>query len=105
LIGCYNLNMSIEKWEIVWETFDPMDAEFVLGRLRAESIPARIRRESAGRAIGLTIGKLGTSFIEVPLIHSEQAQEIIATDYSDDVWDDADWAETNTAEWHDETTD
>ena len=79
-----------EEWTVVTETFGPLDGEFIVGRLRAEGIPARMWAESAGRALGITVGKLGTSYVEVPLSFVAQAKEIIETDFSNEI-DDDEW--------------
>ena len=43
-----------------------------------------------GRSLGITVGKLGTSYVEVPASFLTRAQEVINTDYSDETeaWDD-----------------
>ena len=82
-----------EKWVVVIEAFGALEAEFIVGRLRAEDIPARMWTESVGRSLGITVGKLGTSYVEVPASHATRAQEIINTDYSDEL---DDWDESET---------
>jgi len=79
-----------EQWVVVTETFGALEAEFIVGRLKAEEIPARMWTESAGRALGITIGKLGTSYVEVPVSFLEEAKEIIDEDFSNEI-DDDEW--------------
>ncbi|MDJ0756140.1 MAG: hypothetical protein QNJ45_21605 [Ardenticatenaceae bacterium] len=74
--------MTEQKWAVVYTTYGLFDAEVIVGRLQAEGIPARAWAESAGRALGLTVGKLGTSYIEVPEIYMEDAEAIIEMDFS-----------------------
>lgn len=81
--------MTDQKWVVVYTTFGLFDAEVIVGRLQAEGIPARAWAESAGRAIGITVGKLGTSYIEVPEIFLEEAETIIGMDFSEGTDEDA----------------
>ena len=76
--------MNQEQWIVVYETFGSFEAELIVGRLQAEGIPARFWAESAGRAFGISIGKLWTAYIEVPATYSAQAKEIIDIDFTDD---------------------
>lgn len=76
--------MSDQKWVVVYTTYGLFDAEVIVGRLQAEGIPARAWAESAGRAIGITVGKLGTSYIEVPENFVEEAEAVIDVDFSTD---------------------
>lgn len=73
------------RWEVVYQTFGLMDAQVIVGRLHAEGIPARAWQEGAGKALGLTVGKLGMAHIEVPAEFVKRAEEIIQTDYSDEL--------------------
>lgn len=65
------------KWVEVMTTPGIMAATVVVGRLRAEGIPARAWQESAGGALGLTVGILGTGHVEVPEDYVEQANEVL----------------------------
>lgn len=76
--------MTDQKWVVVYTTYGMFEADVIVGRLQTEGIPARAYAESAGRAIGLTVGKLGTCYIEVPEIFVEEAETIIDMDFSDD---------------------
>lgn len=77
--------MNQEQWVVVYETFGSFKAELIVGRLQAEGVPARFWAESAGRAFGISIGKLGTAYIEVPESFTAQAKEIIDIDFTDDL--------------------
>jgi hypothetical protein len=70
-------------WETVAQTPGLAAAEIMVGRLQAEGIPARAWQEGAGRALGLTVGLLGTGHVQVPAQLAEQAREILA-DESDE---------------------
>ena len=75
------------KWEIVAKESGLAVAQIVANRLRSEGIPANAWQEGAGRAFGLTIGKLGTGYVVVPEEYKEEALSILATpvdDYLDD---------------------
>lgn len=66
------------RWEIVARTAGLAPATIIAGRLQSENIPARAWQEGAGRAIGLTIGILGTGYVAVPEEFVEAAQDILA---------------------------
>ena len=54
------------KWEVVERTMGLMNATIIAGRLQVEGIPVRVWQEGAGRALGLTVGVLGTGYVAVP---------------------------------------
>jgi hypothetical protein len=66
------------RWEVVAHTAGLMPATIMAGRLQAEGIPARAWQEGAGRALGLTVGILGTGYVAVPEEFVDTAQEILA---------------------------
>ncbi len=68
------------KWEVIARMPGLPAAQIVAGRLNAEGIPARIWQEGAGRALGLTVGILGTGYVTVPQEYVAQAQEILDQD-------------------------
>jgi hypothetical protein len=74
------------RWEIVARTAGVMPANIMAGRLQAEGIPTRAWQEGAGRALGLTVGILGTGYVAVPEEYVEIAQEILADENQID-WD------------------
>lgn len=69
-------NVEIQ-WEIVARTPGLMPANIIVGRLQAEGIPARAWQEGAGRALGLTVGILGTGYVAVPQEYAEEASRIL----------------------------
>lgn len=77
------------NWQVVTKLFGMLEAQALIGRLRAEGIPAQAWQEGAGRALGLTVGGLGTVRVVVPAEYLEQAQQIATNDYSDEVDEDA----------------
>jgi hypothetical protein len=76
------------RWVTVAQTFGITPATIIVGRLRAEGIPARAWQEGAGQATGLVIGQLGTGHVVVPEAFEAEALSILAEEYEDDVWDD-----------------
>ncbi len=66
------------SWETVAEAPGFAAATIVAGRLQAEGIPTHVWQEGAGRAIGLTIGILGTGFVAVPKEYAEQARHVLS---------------------------
>jgi hypothetical protein len=65
------------KWEVATKTAGLMPAQIIAGRLQAEGIPARAWQEGAGQAFGLTVGMLGSGYVEVPEAYLEQARAIL----------------------------
>jgi hypothetical protein len=76
------------RWEVVTKTAGLPPAQIIAGRLQSEGIPARAWQEGAGQAFGLTIGLLGTGYVEVPEAYVEKAKEILAVVYDEDSFDD-----------------
>jgi hypothetical protein len=70
--------MSEENWELVYETNDSVEAELLRGLLEANQVPVFLSQEGAGKAYGLTIGRLGRVQILVPESKGEQARQMIA---------------------------
>lgn len=73
--------MSINnEWVVLEYVPGDLQAEILRGLLEAQGIPVFMSQESAGRAIGLTIGPLGEVTI---LVRSEDLQEAqrVLTDY------------------------
>lgn len=66
------------RWEVVARTAGLTPAEIIAGRLQAEGIPARAWQEGAGRALGLTVGLLGTGHVVVPAQYAARAKDILA---------------------------
>lgn len=74
-------------WVTVAKTFGIIQATIVVGRLRAEGIPARAWQEGAGQATGIYVGKLGTGHVLVPEAFEAEALSILAEEYDEDGWD------------------
>ena len=74
--------------EIIWRNIAKLpgllQAQIMVGRLQSEGIPARAWQEGAGSALGLTVGLLGTGYLDVPEEYVEQAQEILAWEYEEE---------------------
>jgi hypothetical protein len=68
------------RWKVVAQTFGITPAEIIVGRLRAEGIPALAWQEGAGRAVGLVVGLLGTGHVVVPEEFEEEALRILNED-------------------------
>ncbi|MBI5671186.1 MAG: DUF2007 domain-containing protein [Chloroflexi bacterium] len=47
------------EWRIVFTTTNSAEAQVIAGRLRAEQIPVMVHQEAGGRALGITVGRLG----------------------------------------------
>lgn len=75
------------QWVTVAKTFGILQATIIVGRLRAEGIPARAWQEGAGQATGIYVGKLGTGHVMVPQEFEATALEILAEEYEVDEWD------------------
>lgn len=71
------------RWEIVARTAGLMPATIMVGRLRANNIPARAWQEGAGQALGLTVGLLGAGYVAVPEEYAKLAQAILADENQD----------------------
>jgi hypothetical protein len=73
------------RWEVVASAPGLTSATIVGGRLEAEGIPVRTWQEGAGRALGLTVGILGTAYVAVPEAYVDRARQIL--DEVDDLSD------------------
>jgi hypothetical protein len=71
-------------WRNVMKTGGILQAQIMAGRLQAEGIPARAWQEGAGGALGLTVGLLGTGYLDVPEEYVAQAQEILAWEFAEE---------------------
>ena len=82
------------RWEVVARMPGLVPANIIVGRLRAEGIPARAWQEGAGQALGLTVGLLGTGCVVVPEEYVEQALDILEeADEGAFASDDVEWEE------------
>lgn len=61
----------------IYTAYGKLAGEMVRLLLESMEIPAKMMQESAGVALGLTIGMLGQVKILVPLEHEREARELI----------------------------
>lgn len=61
----------------VYTAYGTLAAEMVRMLLESAVIPARLLQESAGSAMGLTVGSLGEVSILVPVEHAHEARELL----------------------------
>ena len=78
------------KWAVVTKEAGLAPAQIIAGRLQAEGIPARAWQEGAGQAFGLTVGMLGSGYVEVPEAYLEEAKAILAAGDEFEDYDDGD---------------
>lgn len=69
--------MEETTWATVLETNGIIVAEMLAQRLEAADIPAQAIQESAGKAIGLSSGPLGTAYVRVPVQYLDDARELL----------------------------
>lgn len=77
------------EWVPVATAMGEIEANVIAGRLNSEGIPTRIRQESAGAALGLTVG-LGQILVLVPEPVVERAVRILEEPA---IIEDEDWQE------------
>ncbi len=65
------------NWIAVAVVQGMIQGEILVGRLRASGIPAWLSYESAGAAIGLTVGLLGRIEVMVPTDRHDEATELL----------------------------
>ncbi len=87
------------RWVVVKKTSGILPAQVIAGSLEAAEIPALAWQEGAGRALGLTVGLLGSGYVSVPEPYEEQARDFL--EMMDDLA--ADWEEADEAWLDDET--
>ena len=75
--------MSDSQWQVVYEATDPFNAEIVRGLLESQSIRVHLSQDGAGRAIGFTVGPMGTVEILVPSEDYEKAKALLAENLED----------------------
>ncbi len=74
--------MSEEHWIVIEEMSGMLQAEILRGLLEAQGISVVLSQEGAGRAMGLTVGALGTVQILVPQGELARAQSILDEYYA-----------------------
>jgi hypothetical protein len=70
------------NWYVVATASGEAEAAIIKGLLETADIPVWITRESAGAAIGLGVGLLGTVTIMVPETHYDEAMTLLEIDDS-----------------------
>jgi len=80
--------MSGKKWEIVHSAAGLTQANIIVGRLKVEGIPTKMRYEAVGAIYAITIDGLGQVDILVPAVCLEHAREILSRSYDES---DMDW--------------
>jgi hypothetical protein len=71
-----------ENLTVVETIFDLTQAEILRGLLEASGIRVLVSYESAGRAIGLSVGRLGQVDILVPVSQADEARQILGDYYA-----------------------
>ena len=69
--------MSEQSWEKLGVAAGDLQAEILKGLLEAQGIPVVLSREGAGRAYGLSVGRMGEVEILVPTNLVAQAQQVL----------------------------
>lgn len=75
--------MDEDKWEVACRAAGMTNANIIMGRLKTEDIPARLKYEAVGTIYAITIDGLGEVEILVPAIYLEKAREILLQTYDD----------------------
>ena len=71
------MNKSNSQFSKVYVANGKLDAEMIKVFLEASGIPAILTQESAGRTLGLTIGKLGEVEVLVPVENETDARKLL----------------------------
>jgi len=74
--------MSYDEWVVIENVSGDLQAEILRGLLEAQGVPVLLSRESAGRAIGLSVGPLGEVVILVHAENLQEAQRVLADYHS-----------------------
>lgn len=64
-------------WYVVATVGGEAEAAIITGRLESAGIPVWVYRESAGAAIGLTMGILGSVYVMTPEAYYEEAMALL----------------------------
>jgi hypothetical protein len=67
-----------KQWIQVGEVTDAFEAEMLRGLLEAQGISVVITQEGAGKAIGITGGRLGSVEVYVAPHQAEEARKLLA---------------------------
>lgn len=74
--------MSQENWVEIEVVNGEIQAEIIRGLLEAQGISVLLSKEGAGRALGLSVGRLGETLIMVPSNQKESARQILQDYYA-----------------------
>ncbi len=69
--------MDRDALTTVYVSQGPLGAEVAKSKLAAEGIPALLRYQAVGRALGLTVDGLGRVEVCVPADQAERAREVL----------------------------
>lgn len=72
------------EWKVATKTAGITPATIIVGRLKANGIPARAWQEGAGQAYGLTVGLLGNGYVMVPETYLEQAKTLLEEEFDEE---------------------
>ena len=75
--------MDEEKWKVAYTASGMANANIVVGRLKAEGIPAKLKYEAVGAIYGITIDGLGKVDVLVPTGELGRARDILQQTYED----------------------
>lgn len=75
-------DMIQENWEEIEVVNGEIQAEIIRGLLEAQGISVLLSKEGAGRALGLSVGRLGETLILVPSSQKELALKILQDYYA-----------------------
>lgn len=75
------------EWRIVFATTNAAEAQVVAGRLRADNIPTMVHQEAGGRALGITVGRLGEVRVLVRPSDYDRALAILEPGWSEELPD------------------
>ena len=81
---------ALTEWRIIFETYNSAEAQVIVGRLDASGIPALVYQEAGGRALGITVGRLGEVKVLVRPADFERAVAILEPDDSAELPDSTD---------------
>jgi hypothetical protein len=74
------LNPNQHPLIAVYETNNFSEAYVIVTKLASEDIPAIVQRESAGAALGISIGQFGLHYVLVHAENSKRALELLYPD-------------------------
>lgn len=74
--------MSQENWEEIEVVNGEIQAEIIRGLLEAQGVSVLLSKEGAGRALGLSVGRLGETLIMVPSSQRDLAMQILQDYYA-----------------------